>query len=155
MAKFCQIWSHWPYSSQIKLVQKGQKIDRSSKLSFSSEESEIKFHFCFPGLVLAEIFGTTFDPCSTSCCCCCSSSSSYSCCCCLARTASSRRRRRRQPPAYKLFGNTSLLITLESNLNLESSANSFGVISPIWQNITSLGNFLTVYFFFTKMFSLL
>ena len=144
MAKFCQIWSHWPYSSQIKLVQKGQKIDRSSKLSFSSEESEIKFHFCFPGLVLAEIFGTTFDPCSTS-----------SCCCCLARTASSRRRRRRQPPAYKLFGNTSLLITLESNLNLESSANSFGVISPIWQNITSLGNFLTVYFFFTKMFSLL
>ena len=144
MAKFCQIWSHWPYSSQIKLVQKGQKIDRSSKLSFSSEESEIKFHFCFPGLVLAEIFGTTFDPCSTS-----------SCCCCLARTASSRRRRRWQPPAYKLFGNTSLLITLESNLNLESSANSFGVISPIWQNITSLGNFLTVYFFFTKMFSLL
>ena len=144
MAKFCQIWSHWPYSSQIKLVQKGQKIDRSSKLSFSSEESEIKFHFCFPGLVLAEIFGTTFDPCSTS-----------SCCCCLARTASSRRRRRWQPPDYKLFGNTSLLITLESNLNLESSANSFGVISPIWQNITSLGNFLTVYFFFTKMFSLL
>ena len=144
MAKFCQIWSHWPYSSQIKLVQKGQKSDRSSKLSFSSEESEIKFHFCFPGLVLAEIFGTTFDPCSTS-----------SCCCCLARTASSRRRRRWQPPAYKLFGNTSLLITLESNLNLESSANSFGVISPIWQNITSLGNFLTVYFFFTKMFSLL
>ena len=121
MAKFCQIWSHWPYSSQIKLVQKGQKIDRSSKLSFSSEESEIKFHFCFPGLVLAEIFGTTFDPCSTS-----------SCCCCLARTASSRRRRRWQPPAYKLFGNTSLLITLESNLNLESSATSFGEISSIY-----------------------